>query len=170
LTIPYPTGSLTLQEAPSFTWRTRRQIGSLYDRKEIGNKEVIARVIHEKSRRQNGPFIAVNCAALADSLIESEFFGHVKGAINDRLGRFQLAQGGTLFLDEIGDLSAKGQGDLLRVIEDGIFRPIGSPKLVRANARIIAAASPSSAVRLGGEKIFGGERVNDFFASEGSFV
>ena len=108
-------------------------------------KEVIARAIHEKSRRQNGPFIAVNCAALADSLIESEFFGHVKGAftgaINDRLGRFQLAQGGTLFLDEIGDLSPKGQGDLLRVIEDGIFRPIGSPKLVRANARIIAAAN-----------------------------
>jgi DNA-binding NtrC family response regulator len=108
-------------------------------------KEVIARAIHEKSRRQNGPFIAVNCAALADSLIESEFFGHVKGAftgaINDRLGRFQLAQGGTLFLDEIGDLSTKGQGDLLRVIEDGIFRPIGSPKLVRANARIIAAAN-----------------------------
>jgi len=108
-------------------------------------KEVIARAIHQKSRRQNGPFIAVNCAALTDSLLESEFFGHVKGAftgaINDRLGRFQLAQGGTLFLDEIGDLSAKGQGDLLRVIEDGIFRPIGSPKVVRANARIIAAAN-----------------------------
>jgi len=108
-------------------------------------KEVIARTIHERSRRQNGPFIAVNCAALADSLIESEFFGHVKGAftgaISDRLGRFQLAQGGTLFLDEIGDLSPKGQGDLLRVIEDGMFRPIGSPKLVRANARIIAAAN-----------------------------
>ena len=108
-------------------------------------KEVIARAIHEKSRRQNAPFIAVNCAALADSLIESEFFGHVKGAftgaINDSLGRFQLAQGGTLFLDEIGDLSSKGQGDLLRVIEDGIFRPIGSPKLIRANARIIAAAN-----------------------------
>jgi len=108
-------------------------------------KEVVARAIHAKSRREGGPFIAVNCAALADSLIESEFFGHVKGAftgaIKDRLGRFQLAQGGTLFLDEIGDLSAKGQGDLLRVIEDGIFRPIGSPKLVRANARIITAAN-----------------------------
>lgn len=108
-------------------------------------KEVIARAIHQKSRRQNGPFIAVNCAALTDSLLESEFFGHVKGAftgaITDRLGRFQLAQGGTLFLDEIGDLSTKGQGDLLRVIEDGIFRPIGSPKVVRANARIIAAAN-----------------------------
>jgi DNA-binding NtrC family response regulator len=108
-------------------------------------KEVIARAIHQRSRRQNGPFIAVNCAALTDSLLESEFFGHVKGAftgaINDRLGRFQLAQGGTLFLDEIGDLSPKGQGDLLRVIEDGIYRPIGSPKVVRANARIIAAAN-----------------------------
>jgi transcriptional regulator with PAS, ATPase and Fis domain len=108
-------------------------------------KEVIARTIHERSHRNRGPFIAVNCAALTDSLIESEFFGHVKGAftgaVKDRFGRFQLAQGGTLFLDEIADLSPKGQGDLLRVIEDGLFRPIGSPKLVRADVRIIAAAN-----------------------------
>lgn len=108
-------------------------------------KEIIARSIHEKSRHQNGPFIAVNCAALADSLIESEFFGHVRGAftgaVTDRAGRFQLASGGVLFLDEIGDLSPKGQGDLLRVLDDGYFRPVGSPKLVKSNVRLIAATN-----------------------------
>ncbi len=108
-------------------------------------KEIIARAIHERSRRNARPFIAVNCAALPDNLIEAEFFGHVRGAftgaIGDRQGRFQLAHGGTLFLDEIGDLSAKGQGDLLRVLEDGIFRPVGSHKIERADARIIAATN-----------------------------
>ena len=108
-------------------------------------KEIVARAIHEKSRRSGGPFTAVNCAALPDSLIESELFGHVKGAftgaVADRLGRFQLSQGGTLFLDEISDLSAKGQGDLLRVLEDGMFRPIGSPKMLRTNTRLIAATN-----------------------------
>ncbi len=108
-------------------------------------KEIVARAIHEKSRRRAQPFIAVNCAALPDSLIEAELFGHVKGAftgaISDRLGRFKLAHGGTLFLDEIGDLSAKGQGDLLRVLEDGMFRPVGSTKMERADVRIIAATN-----------------------------
>jgi DNA-binding NtrC family response regulator len=108
-------------------------------------KEIIARAIHERSRRSGRPFIAVNCAALPDNLIEAEFFGHVRGAftgaIGDRKGRFQLAHGGTLFLDEIGDLSAKGQGDLLRVLEDGIFRPVGSHKVERADARIVAATN-----------------------------
>jgi DNA-binding NtrC family response regulator len=90
---------------------------------------------------------AVNCAALHDSLLESELFGHVRGAftgaISDRKGRFQLADKGTLFLDEITDLSPKGQGDLLRVLEDGIFRPVGSQKVERADARIIAATNKS---------------------------
>lgn len=108
-------------------------------------KEIVARAIHEKSRRYAAPFVAVNCAALPDSIIETELFGHTRGAftgaVSDRLGRFQLAQGGTLFLDEIGDLSAKGQADLLRVLEDGIFRPVGSPKTRRANVRIIAASN-----------------------------
>ena len=108
-------------------------------------KEIIARAIHERSRRSSRPFIAVNCAALPDNLIEAEFFGHVRGAftgaIGDRKGRFQLAHLGTLFLDEIGDLSAKGQGDLLRVLEDGIFRPVGGHKVERADARIIAATN-----------------------------
>lgn len=108
-------------------------------------KEIVARAIHEQSRRRGKPFIAVNCAALPDSLIEAELFGHTRGAftgaIKDRPGRFQLARGGTLFLDEIGDLSRKGQGDLLRVLEDGLFRPVGSPVLERADVRLIAATN-----------------------------
>lgn len=108
-------------------------------------KEIVARAIHEKSRRKDGPFIAVNCAALPETLIESEFFGHVRGAftgaISEKAGRFALARGGTLFLDEIGDLSRLGQADLLRVLEDGVYRPIGSKSVVRANARIVAAAN-----------------------------
>lgn len=108
-------------------------------------KEVVARAIHEQSRRRSKPFIAVNCAALPDSLIEAELFGHTRGAftgaIKDRKGRFQLAERGTLFLDEIGDLSRKGQGDLLRVLEDGMFRPVGSAVMERADVRIIAATN-----------------------------
>src|SRR5207302_7394355 len=108
-------------------------------------KEIVARAIHEKSRRSARPFIAVNCAALPDNLIEAELFGHTRGAftgaISDRQGRFQLAHGGTLFLDEIGDLSPKGQGDLLRVLEDGTFRMVGGTKLIRVNVRIIAATN-----------------------------
>jgi len=108
-------------------------------------KEMIARMVHERSGRKKGPFVAVNCAALPDSIIESEFFGHVRGAftgaVADKPGRFELARGGTLFLDEIGDLSAMGQADLLRVLEDGIFRPLGSRTTVHADARIIAATN-----------------------------
>lgn len=108
-------------------------------------KEIVARAIHEKSRRRTLPFIAVNCAALPENLIEAELFGHVRGAftgaVSDSPGRFQLAHGGTLFLDEIGDLSPKGQGDLLRVLEDGMYRPVGSQKLQRADVRIIAATN-----------------------------
>ena len=108
-------------------------------------KELAARAIHQKSRRKGGPFVAVNCAALPETLIESEFFGHVRGAftgaISDKPGRFELAREGTLFLDEIGDLPRLGQADLLRVLEDGFFRPIGSKSIVRANARIVAATN-----------------------------
>ncbi|MFA7343536.1 MAG: sigma-54 dependent transcriptional regulator [Terrimicrobiaceae bacterium] len=108
-------------------------------------KEMVARAIHEKSRRKGAPFIPVNCAALPETLIESELFGHVRGAftgaIADKPGRFELARGGTLFLDEIGDLSRLGQADLLRVLEDGVFRPIGSRSAVRANARIVTATN-----------------------------
>ena len=108
-------------------------------------KELAARTIHEKSRRRDQPFIAINCDGLADNLIESELFGHVRGAFTgastDRPGAFQLACGGTLFLDESGDLCVKGQGDLLRVLKDAMFRPVGSPRPVRADVRIIAATN-----------------------------
>jgi DNA-binding NtrC family response regulator len=108
-------------------------------------KEMVARAIHEKSRRKMFPFVPVNCAALPEALIESELFGHVRGAftgaITDKPGRFELARGGTLFLDEIGDFSRLGQADLLRVLEDGVFRPIGSKSVVQANARIVTATN-----------------------------
>lgn len=108
-------------------------------------KELVARTLHDKSPRREGPFVAVNCAALADSILESELFGHMRGAftgaIADKPGRFELARGGTLFLDEIGDLSLLGQADLLRVLEDGMFLPLGSKKTVRADVRIVAATN-----------------------------
>jgi DNA-binding NtrC family response regulator len=108
-------------------------------------KELVARSIHLKSPRRDQPFISVNCAALPEQLLESELFGHVKGsftgAVGDRAGRFHKAEGGTLFLDEIGDLSPKGQGDLLRVIEEGTFQRVGSSDLERANVRLIAATN-----------------------------
>jgi DNA-binding NtrC family response regulator len=108
-------------------------------------KELVARSIHLKSARAEKPFISVNCAALQEQLLEAELFGHAKGAFTGALankpGRFQLADGGTLFLDEIGDLSPKGQGDLLRVLEDGSFRMVGGTELVRVNVRIITATN-----------------------------
>ena len=108
-------------------------------------KEIAARLIHLQSPRRDQPFISVNCAAFAEQLLEAELFGHVKGAFTgataQKPGRFQLADGGTLFLDEIGDLSPKGQGDLLRVLEDGAFRMVGGSELIRVNVRILAATN-----------------------------
>ncbi len=108
-------------------------------------KEIAARSVHAQSDRKDKPFISVNCAALAEQLLEAELFGHVKGAftgaIANKPGRFQLADGGTLFLDEIGDLSPKGQGDLLRVLEDGSFRMVGGAELISVNVRVIAATN-----------------------------
>ena len=108
-------------------------------------KEIVARSIHLQSGRRERAFISVNCAALAEQLLEAELFGHVKGAFTGAVatkpGRFQLADGGTLFLDEIGDLSPKGQGDLLRVLEDGAFRMVGGSELIKVDVRVIAATN-----------------------------
>jgi PAS domain S-box-containing protein len=106
-------------------------------------KELVARALHTLSRRAKGPFVAVNCGALPDTLLESELFGHTAGAFTDarkdRSGRFALAEGGTLFLDEIGDISAALQMRLLRVLEERTYMPLGSSKSIKANVRIVTA-------------------------------
>jgi PAS domain S-box-containing protein len=108
-------------------------------------KELVARALHNLSRRAQGPFVAVNCGALPDTLLESELFGHTAGAFTDarrdRQGRFALAAGGTLFLDEIGDISPALQVRLLRVLEERVFMPLGSSKAVKADVRIVAASN-----------------------------
>jgi DNA-binding NtrC family response regulator len=123
----------------------RSEVTVLIEGESGTGKEIVARSIHLKSPRAEKPFISVNCAALPEQLLEAELFGHVKGAftgaVADKPGRFQLADGGTLFLDEIGDLSAKGQGDLLRVLEDGTFRMVGGTKMMRVNVRVVAATN-----------------------------
>jgi sigma-54 specific flagellar transcriptional regulator A len=106
-------------------------------------KEVIARNIHYMSKRQKGPFIPINCGAIPGELLESELFGHEKGAftgaIGSRKGRFELAEGGTLFLDEIGDMPLQMQVKLLRVIQERIFERVGGTKTINCDVRIVAA-------------------------------
>jgi DNA-binding NtrC family response regulator len=108
-------------------------------------KEVLACAIHEESQRANGPFIAVSCAALPETLIESELFGHEKGsfsgATHQRVGRFELADGGTLFLDEIGELSPNVQVKLLRVLQERKFERVGGEKTLTVDIRLIAASN-----------------------------
>ena len=119
-------------------------------------KELVARAIHSQSERKQGPFVAVNCGAIPDSLLESEFFGHVKGAftgaISDRAGLFQEAHQGTIFLDEIGDISAAMQVKLLRVIQEMEVRPVGSDKNVKIDTRVISATNKDLATLAGKER------------------
>jgi Nif-specific regulatory protein len=108
-------------------------------------KEVVSQSIHYLSRRRDEPFIAVNCAAITETLLESELFGHEKGAFTDahesRQGKFELASGGTLFLDEIGDLSLSGQAKLLRVLEEKVVVRVGGSRPIHTDARVIAATN-----------------------------
>ncbi len=108
-------------------------------------KELIARAIHQKSNRRDQPFVRVNCGALNDNLLESELFGHEKGAfsgaVRQHRGRFELADGGTLFLDEIGDVSPAMQVKLLRVLQEKEFERVGGERTIRVNVRIIAATN-----------------------------
>ena len=108
-------------------------------------KELIARAVHNRSARRERPLVKVNCAALPASLIESELFGHEKGAFTGalarKIGRFELADGGTLFLDEIGDLPLELQAKLLRVLQDGEFERLGNPQTTKVDVRVIAATN-----------------------------
>jgi len=108
-------------------------------------KELIARAIHDASTRVEEPFVAVNCAALPESLVESELFGHERGAFTGatqrRKGRFQQADGGTLFLDEIGELTASAQGKLLRVLQEGTIDPVGSEGSTKVDVRVVTATN-----------------------------
>jgi two-component system nitrogen regulation response regulator NtrX len=108
-------------------------------------KELVARTIHTLSRRRNQPFVEVNCAAIPEELIESELFGHVKGAftgaVADRKGKFEAATNGTIFLDEIGDMSVKTQAKVLRVLQEQVTEPVGSTSRVQVDVRVLAATN-----------------------------
>ncbi|MEW6319815.1 MAG: sigma-54 dependent transcriptional regulator [Acidobacteriota bacterium] len=108
-------------------------------------KELVARTIHQTSRRRAGPFVEVNCAAIPEELIESELFGHVKGAftgaVADKPGRFEQASGGTIFLDEIGDMSLKTQAKVLRVLQEQVMERVGGTQRIRVDVRVLAATN-----------------------------
>ncbi len=108
-------------------------------------KELVAHWLHEKSERSSGPLIEVNCAAIPSELIESELFGHVKGAftsaVRDRAGRFEAANGGTIFLDEIGDMSLSAQAKVLRALQESKVQRVGSDKDIKVDVRVIAATN-----------------------------
>ena len=119
-------------------------------------KEIVARMIHYQSHRRQQPLVAVNCAALTETLLESELFGHVKGAFTDahedREGKFELANGGTLLLDEIGEMSPGGQAKLLRVLEEKVVVRVGGSAPIRTDARVIAATNQNLAEMVGKKK------------------
>src|SRR5438067_9330985 len=110
-------------------------------------KEMIARNIHRLSPRADGPYIRVNCGALSESLLESELFGHIKGAftgaVDNKTGRFEAAHGGTIFLDEIATISTKLQVKLLRVLQEREFERVGESRTIRVDTRVIAATNQS---------------------------
>ncbi len=129
---------------------TIRQVGPvnvpvLVEGESGTGKELVAQALHRESRRSGRPFVPVNCAALASGLLESELFGHVKGAftgaVRDKKGRFELADGGTILLDEIGEISADVQVRLLRVLQDGCFERVGGEATIEVDARVICTTN-----------------------------
>jgi two-component system nitrogen regulation response regulator NtrX len=115
-------------------------------------KELVARWVHVRSKRTNGPFVAVNCAAIPEELIESELFGHEKGAftgaIQRKRGRFEMADGGTIFLDEIGDMSLMTQAKILRILQEHRFERVGGTETLEVNVRVIAATNKDLQVEM----------------------
>ena len=116
-------------------------------------KGLVARAIHRRSPRAENSFVSINCGAIPEDLLESELFGHVKGAFTgataNKVGKFEQAHGGTIFLDEIGDMSADLQVKLLRVLEEGEFEPVGGNRTVRVDVRVIAATHRDLEARVG---------------------
>ena len=110
-------------------------------------KEVVAAAVHRVAAHRTGPFVAINCAGLPETLLESELFGHEKGAftsaVGRRQGRFELANGGTIFLDEIGDMPAMMQAKLLRVLQERCFERVGGTETIQVDVRVIAASNRS---------------------------
>ncbi|MFP4629487.1 MAG: sigma-54-dependent transcriptional regulator, partial [Desulfohalobiaceae bacterium] len=138
--------SAAMQEVFSFIQKIAPVETTVLITGETGTgKELAARAIHTHSKRASGPFVAVNCGALPEHLMESELFGHQKGAFTDakqtRKGRLELAYGGTLFLDEIGEISNRMQIDLLRVLEEKVFYRVGGTQPIEADFRVIAATN-----------------------------
>lgn len=138
--------SLPMQEVYRVTRKVAPTSATVLLTGETGTgKELIARALHELSNRATGPFIRVNCGALSESLLESELFGHMKGAftsaIETRTGRFEAAHGGTVFLDEINSVSYQLQVKLLRVLQEQEFERVGDTKTIRVDCRVIAATN-----------------------------
>ncbi len=138
--------SAAMQEVFKAIGRVAQQDITVLIQGESGcGKELIAQAICEHSSRSVGPFLAINCAALQETLLESELFGHERGAFTGadrrRIGKFEQVDGGTLFLDEIGDMSSATQAKVLRLLQDGSFQRVGSNEMLRANVRVIAATN-----------------------------
>ncbi len=138
--------SQALHEVLDKVKRVARSNSTIMLRGETGTgKEMIANAIHHLSPRKNGPFVKLNCAALPESVLESEIFGHEKGAftgaLQQRKGRFELAHGGTLFLDEIGEISASFQAKLLRVLQEGEFERVGGTRTIKVDVRLVCATN-----------------------------
>jgi sigma-54 specific flagellar transcriptional regulator A len=143
--VRYPSGpSAAIRQVVTLVRKVAAHDSSVLVLGESGTgKEVVARAIHDSSPRRRGAFVAVNCGAIPSELLESELFGHEKGAFTgayaSRRGRFEIAEGGTLFLDEIGDMSLPMQVKLLRVLQERVFERVGSHQPIRCDVRIIAA-------------------------------
>jgi len=153
----------SMQQVHAMVAKVARSMAPVLVNGESGTgKELVARAVHELSSRASGPFIAVNCGAIPENLLEAEFFGYRKGAftgaVDDREGFFQAAQGGTLFLDEIGDLPLSMQSKLLRVIQERAVRPIGAVSEAPVNVRIVSATHRDL-----GEEVHAGRFRQDLF-------
>ena len=138
--------SLQMQEVYKAIGRVAPQDITVLILGESGaGKELVARAIYQHSRRKNAPFLAINCAAIPETLLESELFGHERGAFTgaerERIGKFEQVDGGTLFLDEIGDMTGATQAKVLRLLQDGTFERVGGNQTRRANVRVIAATN-----------------------------